>query len=154
MKLYTTGYGHWAGTQADARKISKQEKVECEQYELPTAKPELLEFLNKHKVSLSEHNAIVPGNQSEREEQVSLAEQHEDIKVVGETRHEYMRRWKQEHADWTAEYDCKEAIENVLWEAPLDHLAQFSSILISRINEANKTLVSQEVRDEPRPSVS
>ena len=48
MKLYTTGYGHWAGTQADARKISKQEKVECEQYELPTAKPELLEFKRRN----------------------------------------------------------------------------------------------------------
>tara|TARA_R110002096_G_scaffold185813_2_gene364660 strand:+ start:176 stop:598 length:423 start_codon:yes stop_codon:yes gene_type:complete len=135
MRLYTTGYGHWAGTQSDARKISKQEKVECELSDVPVAKPELLSFLNKHKVSLTEHKQEV---KEELPKQVSVAEQHEDIKVVGETRHEYLRRWKQEHADWNDEYKCKEAIENVLWDAPLDHLAQFSSILISRINQANK----------------
>ena len=46
MKLYTTGKGHWAGTQADARKLKKKHSIPCELYEVPVSKQELLEFLN------------------------------------------------------------------------------------------------------------
>tara|TARA_R100000030_G_scaffold64864_1_gene49370 strand:+ start:8232 stop:8615 length:384 start_codon:yes stop_codon:yes gene_type:complete len=53
MKLYTTGQGHWAGTQADARKTKKRAGMDCALHEVPTAKPELLDFLNKHKVSVT-----------------------------------------------------------------------------------------------------
>lgn len=50
MKLYTTGKGHWAGTQADARKVKKQERIPCNMYEVPVSKQELLDFLNTNKV--------------------------------------------------------------------------------------------------------
>jgi len=48
MKLYTTEKGHWAGTQADARKLTKEHGIPWELYEVPVAKQELLAFLNKH----------------------------------------------------------------------------------------------------------
>ena len=51
MKLYTTGNGHWAGTQADARKVKKQEGIPCELYEVPVSKEDLLAFLNEKKVT-------------------------------------------------------------------------------------------------------
>lgn len=45
MKLYTNNKGQWAGTQADAKQLGAFEQVE-----VPTDKPSLLEFLNKHSV--------------------------------------------------------------------------------------------------------
>lgn len=45
MKLYTDNKGRWAGTQADAKQFDAFEQVE-----VPTDKPNLLEFLNKHSV--------------------------------------------------------------------------------------------------------
>ena len=51
MKLYTTGKGHWAGTQADARKLKKEHGVPCEMHEVPVAKQELLDFLNGNTVT-------------------------------------------------------------------------------------------------------
>lgn len=45
MKLYTNNKGQWAGTQADAKQLG-----DFEQVEVPTDKPSLLEFLNKHHV--------------------------------------------------------------------------------------------------------
>ena len=45
MKLYTDNNGRWAGTQADAKQLDTVEQVE-----VPTDKPNLLEFLNKHSV--------------------------------------------------------------------------------------------------------
>ena len=50
MKLYTTKQGHWAGTQADARKLKKKHDTPCEPYEVPVSKQALLAFLNKHRV--------------------------------------------------------------------------------------------------------
>ena len=50
MILYTTKQGHWAGTQADARKLKKQHGTPCEPYEVPVSKQELLAFLNEHRV--------------------------------------------------------------------------------------------------------
>ena len=50
MKLYTTGKGHWAGTQADARKLKKEHGVSCDMHEVPVAKGELLDFLNGNTV--------------------------------------------------------------------------------------------------------
>ena len=49
MKLYTDYKGRWAGTQADAIIFDVFEKVE-----VPTDKPSLLEFLNKHHVGRDE----------------------------------------------------------------------------------------------------
>ena len=51
MKLYTTGKGHWAGTQADARKLKKEHGVPCEMHEVPVAKQERLDFLNGNTVT-------------------------------------------------------------------------------------------------------
>ena len=45
MKLYTDNKGRWAGTQSDAKQIGAFEQIE-----VPTDKPTLLEFLNKHSV--------------------------------------------------------------------------------------------------------
>ena len=45
MKLYTTGQGHWAGTQADARKVKKDQGLFCVLYDVPVSKQELLTFL-------------------------------------------------------------------------------------------------------------
>ena len=53
MKLYTTGQGHWAGTQADARKLKKEHGVPCDIHEVPVAKQELLDFLNRNTVTTS-----------------------------------------------------------------------------------------------------
>jgi hypothetical protein len=50
MKLYTTGLGHWGGTQADARKLKKQHGTPCELYEVPVSKEDLLAFLNRNTV--------------------------------------------------------------------------------------------------------
>ena len=51
MRLYTTGRGHWAGTQADARKLKKEHGVPCDMQEVPVAKGELLDFLNGNTVA-------------------------------------------------------------------------------------------------------
>lgn len=49
MKLYRTTLGTWAGTQADAKAIAKdQDPSGFETVEVPTDKPGLLEFLNEH----------------------------------------------------------------------------------------------------------
>ena len=45
MRLYTDNKGRWAGTQSDAKQFDTFEQVE-----VPTDKPTLLEFLNKHSV--------------------------------------------------------------------------------------------------------
>ena len=45
MRLYTDSKGAWAGTQSDAKQFGAFEQVE-----VPTDKPTLLEFLNKHSV--------------------------------------------------------------------------------------------------------
>ena len=45
MKLYTDYKGRWAGTQADAKQFGTFEQVE-----VPTDKPNLLEFLNEQRV--------------------------------------------------------------------------------------------------------
>ena len=45
MRLYTDNQGNWAGTQADAKQFGEYEHVD-----VPTDKPTLLEFLNKHSV--------------------------------------------------------------------------------------------------------
>jgi hypothetical protein len=52
MKLYTTGQGHWAGTQADARKLKKQHGVPCDMHEVPLNKKDFLAFLNGNTVTL------------------------------------------------------------------------------------------------------
>jgi len=49
MKLYTDLKGNWAGTQSDARKIfGGKEGFGWVCVDVPTAKPELLPFLDHH----------------------------------------------------------------------------------------------------------
>lgn len=50
MRLYKTTIGQWAGTQADARTFKATHGVDFEQVEVPTDKPGLLDFLNRHAV--------------------------------------------------------------------------------------------------------
>lgn len=54
MKLYVTPLGQWAGTQADARAFKATHGVSFEQIDVPTDKPGLLEFLNRHQVGALE----------------------------------------------------------------------------------------------------
>ena len=148
MKLYTTGVGHWAGTQADAKKLKKEHGVPCDMHEVPVAKAELLAFLNTYKVALTEQPEEVveetpPSSTVVEPSQVAVAI---GAKVVGQTKEEYMQHWKQQQADWDAEYKCKEAIEEVLWTAPLDHVGSFMQIVLSRVDESLNEL--QENRND------
>ena len=81
MKLYTTGQGHWAGTQADARKTKKRAGMDCALHEVPTAKPELLDFLNKHKVSVTTRADNVKVNSVKQVVDVAH-EEHEQVPVA------------------------------------------------------------------------
>ena len=94
MKLYTTKKGHWAGTQADAKKLAKQESTTCDVYEVPVDKQGLLGFLNENKVTLGDE---AMEETTELPKQVPLSS-HEEVKIVGQTREAYMRNWKQEQA--------------------------------------------------------
>ncbi len=58
MKLYTTGQGHWAGTQADARKLKKEHGMPCDIHEVPVAKQKLLDFLNGNTVTTNVARAV------------------------------------------------------------------------------------------------
>ena len=49
MKLYTDSKGRWAGTQSDAKQFGKF-YGDYETIDVPTDKPNLLAFLNKHSV--------------------------------------------------------------------------------------------------------
>ena len=46
MRLYTTPAGEWSGTQADAKKLGAYME-----YDVPTNKSGLMDFLNRHKVN-------------------------------------------------------------------------------------------------------
>lgn len=41
----------WAGTQADAKRIKKERDAEIQEVEVPTDKPSLLAWLNKHLIN-------------------------------------------------------------------------------------------------------
>lgn len=62
MRLYVTPNGQWAGTQADAKAIAKEEGTGWEQVEVPTDKEGLLCFLNCHRVDgmCSDAKAMMP----------------------------------------------------------------------------------------------
>ena len=50
MKLYSNGLGKWAGTQADAKQFGETYHG-IETIDVPTDKPNLLAFLNRHEVN-------------------------------------------------------------------------------------------------------
>jgi hypothetical protein len=50
MRLYLVPNGEWAGTQADAKVIAKRVGQPFKEVDVPTDKPNLLEFLNLHHV--------------------------------------------------------------------------------------------------------
>ena len=127
MKLYTTKKGHWAGTQADAKKLAKQESTTCDVYEVPVDKQGLLGFLNDR------HVMIDPGRVLDEVAEPIPLTSHEEVRIVGQTREEYMRNWKQEQADWNSQYKCNEAIETVLWDAPNQFLGNYIAIIIDRM---------------------
>ena len=53
MKLYSNGYGEWVGTQADAKQFDRTYHG-GETIDVPTDKPNLLAFLNRHEVNNAE----------------------------------------------------------------------------------------------------
>ena len=130
MKLYVTPKGHWTGTQADAKKLAKQHSTTCDVFEVPVDKKGLLDFLNEHQVkTVSDHLG------GEEVSTPAVVEEEVEEKIVGETREEYMRKWRQEQADWNAESDVRTAIEDALWKSPLKDLAGYTSVVISRLGE-------------------
>lgn len=131
MKLYVTPMGHWTGTQADAKKLAKQHNTTCDVFEVPVDKKGLLDFLNEHQVNTLSDD---PGRAEEATAPV-VVEVEEEAKIVGQTREQYMRNWRQEQADWKIESEIKIAIEDVLWESPLKDLAGYASVVISRLGE-------------------
>lgn len=61
MKLYSNGLGTWAGTQADAKKFAETYHG-VETIDVPTDKPRLLAFLNRHEVNNADrldHGSLV-----------------------------------------------------------------------------------------------
>ena len=125
MKLYTTEKGHWAGTQADARKLAKQLTEIVDVFEVPVDKKGLLDFLNTNRVTVG----------SESTTEVVTAPAVEETKIVGETREQYMRKWRQEQADLGAEFNVRIAIEDALFEAPFTDLSNYAAIVIGRLGE-------------------
>jgi len=126
MKLYTTLQGHWTGTQADARKLAKQHSI-CNVFEVPVDKKGLLDFLNAWQVG--RHEATPD------EESIPVVGEVEEEVIVGETREEYMRKWRQEQADLGAEFDVRVAIEDALFAAPFTDLSNYAAIVIGRLGE-------------------
>ena len=59
MKLYVNSQGEWVGTQAEAKQIN------AELVEVPTSKPELLAYLNKHRVEATEGAAPTATTEAE-----------------------------------------------------------------------------------------
>lgn len=53
MKLYTNWHGAWAGTQADAKHFGET-YLDYKTIDVPTDKPNLLAFLNKHNVGAAD----------------------------------------------------------------------------------------------------
>ena len=126
MKLYTTLQGHWTGTQADARKLAKQHSI-CRVFEVPVDKKGLLDFLNAWQVGRHEPTSD--------EESIPVVGEVEEEVIVGETREEYMRKWRQEQADLGAEFDVRVAIEDALFAAPFTDLSNYAAIVIGRLGE-------------------
>jgi hypothetical protein len=66
MKLYSNGLGKWAGTQFDARQFGETYHG-IETIDVPTDKPNLLAFLNRHEVNNADrldHGQLEPEEQS------------------------------------------------------------------------------------------
>lgn len=66
MKLYSNGLGKWAGTQADAKQFGET-YLGIETIDVPTDKPSLLAFLNRHEVNNADrldHGQLEPDKQS------------------------------------------------------------------------------------------
>jgi len=135
MKLYSTPQGHWTGTQADAKKLAKEHNTSCDIAEVPVDKKGLLAFLNERRVKTCEVDATESNAGDLGEKVTAVAEVEVERKIIGEPREQYMRTWRQEQADLDAEFKVRTAIEDVLLEAPLDDLAQYTSVLISRLGE-------------------
>ena len=61
MKLYSNGLGKWVGTQADAKQFGET-YIGVETIDVPTDKPNLLAFLNRHDVNNADrldHGSLV-----------------------------------------------------------------------------------------------
>ena len=132
MKLYTDNRGTWVGTQAD----TKNKKYSFEQTDVPTDKPNLLEFLNKMQVSGTPGETVLPEKKEKPAAKVPIP------------------KWKQE---WLNKMDAQALetkveiqIEEFLYELPLDEIHNFAAIIISRICHETKHLkIVTGVQDGP-----
>mgnify|MGYP003133396505 CR=1 FL=1 len=132
MKLYTDNRGTWVGTQAD----TKNKKYSFEQTDVPTDKPNLLEFLNKMQVSETPGETVLPEKKEKPAAKVPIP------------------KWKQE---WLNKMDAQALetkveiqIEEFLYELPLDEIHNFAAIIISRICHETKHLkIVTGVQDGP-----
>jgi hypothetical protein len=85
MKLYRTTQGYWAGTQEDAKALTKQGLGRWEAVEVSTTKAELLAILNECRsfqqsgLTNASHDAGSPGHSGKPEGQLKPAEVAESV---------------------------------------------------------------------------
>jgi uncharacterized coiled-coil protein SlyX len=103
MKLYTITDTEgtilaWAGTQVDARHAAKDMEGDCQEFDVPTNKEDLLEFVNKYVLGVNAETGerVVYDNKEETEE-----EEAEGVYVDEEltARVEELETWKAEAED-------------------------------------------------------
>tara|TARA_B100001287_G_C22589668_1_gene484972 strand:- start:627 stop:1001 length:375 start_codon:yes stop_codon:yes gene_type:complete len=118
MRLYTNDKGAWAGTQADARKDFGKDWREVD---VPTAKPDLLAFLNNYGVKQSD-DAVVEYMDAVNDFDTSPSKVHPQ--------------------SCSANRDVREAaslnkydVADVVLNCPKNHLASALAAIISRLND-------------------
>lgn len=83
MKLYTDNQGNWVGTQAEFKNM-----IIYTQTNVPTDKPNLLKFLNEHRVGGANSDPSSPRNSFSQTEQTRLKAAYEHAGLA----REYLRR--------------------------------------------------------------
>ncbi len=114
----------------------KKKKYAFEQVDVPTDKPNLLEFLNKMQVQPGDQDNVLPEKKEEPAAEVPIP------------------KWKQE---WLNKMDAQALetkaeilMEEFLYELPLNEIHNFAAIIISRICHETKHLkIVTGVQDGP-----
>jgi len=120
MRLYTNSKGSWVGTQADARKEFGKDWNEVD---VPTDKPNLLQFLNDKSVGGR------PANIPELIEKNNLDERIKEIASA----HPQSCSGNREVREAAAlnQYDVKDVVLN----CPKEHLGQALAAIITRLHD-------------------
>lgn len=108
MKLYTDKGGNWVGTQAEAKR--EMQDYCFDQVEVPTDKPNLLRFLNKHEVM-------------------------RDAVFCGEEPEEQPQEQQRSNSRWSAKDLNGFDIRDIAQEASLKDLTFAMSVYLNRLNE-------------------